>query len=263
MSGVSEQLVDRLTLPIRKSLDEIPNGYTKSDFDFSRFDRRMSPIGRPIIAMDSADDPLLAVAPVMVERALYHNLNGAFRGLLQNEFWQTPHMQKFASKRGSLEGLEFNIEVADELKRLGLEAYPSAAPSWCLNIKRTEDVARLGDIDVLAVSSDRRRVWVLEAKDLKLCRTQGEAARRLSAYRGVLKPNGKPDELLKHLQRVSFVRANADRLVQRLKLPGTPKIHGAVVVNSPQPMHQLQGAYVNDSTVVQLTEVPNIPWSAG
>jgi hypothetical protein len=117
-------------------------------------------------------------------------------------------MQKYASRRGAQAGLEFNDEVAKNVEALGLKAWSSRPLSWCLNRKATDELKAFGDVDVLAVSPDGKIVWVTEVKDLKLCRTRGEAARRLSGYRGKLTSKGKPDDLLKHLRRVEYPTAS-------------------------------------------------------
>jgi len=256
-------LIDRLTMPMRNGWDDTPPGTTAADFDLARFDRTLAPIGRPIIVLQAGDDPELAIAPGVIERTVMHNVMGAAYGTLQGRFWSSPAMRSYSGKVASGLGLEFNESVADKLKQLNLRAWPSVSPSWCLNHKRTEEVTRLGDIDVLAVSPNDKVVWVLEAKDLKLCRTMGEAARRLSDYRGRIKKNGAPDELLKHMRRVEYLRSHADLLIGRLKLPGVPKVCGVLIVSSPQPMQQLQHEFSADSTVVMLDKIASVPWATG
>ena len=255
-------LIGRLMLPSRNGWDHIPPGCRTGDFDLGKFDRRFSLIGRPIVVLSSDADPELVVAPGVVERAFVHNTGGAAIGGLQNEFWQSPRMRSYAGAAGAKEGMDFNVTVAESLSILGLRAWPSAKPSWCLNQKKTDQLDRLGDIDVLAVNADGNSVWVVEAKDLKLCRTLGEAARRLSEYRG-RSNDGKPDALLRHLRRVEYLRRHAASLVQRLHLPSLPSVHGVLVVNAPQPMQQLHHEYSADSTVVMLDRIASVPWSKG
>lgn len=86
---------------------------------------------------------------------------------------------------------------------------------------------------MLAVSRDDDIVWVIEAKDLKLCRTLGETARRLANYQGRSDEKGRPDALLKHLRRVAFLRENAHDLSIRLGCSKTPRVCGLVVVKAP------------------------------
>ena len=256
-------LIDRLIMPMRNGWDDVPSGSVGADFDLARFDRRFALIGRPIVVLEAEDDPELAIAPGVIERALIHNITGAAFGVLQDRFWSSPAMRSYAGAVGSRLGVEFNEEVAGKLRQLDLRAWPSVNPSWCLNRRRTEEVVRLGDVDVLAVSPNEKVVWVVEAKDLKLCRTMGEAARRLSDYQGRIKKNGRPDDLLKHLRRVEYLRAHAASLVSRLTLPGVPKVCGLVIVSSPQPMQQLQHEYSTDFMVVMLDRIDVVPWASG
>jgi hypothetical protein len=256
-------LIDRMTLAPRNGSLEIPPGFVRADFDIARFDRRCSLIARPIVAMSFDDDPELLVAPSVIERALFHNILGAMGGSLQNAFWESKAMRTFASASAEKVGLEFNQRLAEAVATFGPKTWPSAKPAWCLNCKATPAVEALGDIDVLGVSSDGLKVWVVEAKDLKLCRTLGESARRLADYRGGLSESGKPDRLLRHLRRVSFIRSHASELVGRLKLPGVPEVHGVVVVRAPQPMENKPANLSADARVVMFDDLGTIPWQQG
>ena len=256
-------LIDRYTLPCRNGWAATPAGSTPRDFDLAKFDRRFSLIGRPIVAIGDDDDPLLIVAPGVVERVMFHNLGGALTGALQNEFWSSREMQKFASRRGEETGLAFNDELARELVSLGLEAHASAKVTWCLNHQGTDEVKRLGDVDVLVISPDRTRVWVIEAKDLKLCRTLGETARRLSEYQGKPKSNGKPDNLMKHLTRVEYVRKHVADLQKRFNRAKTPSVSGMVVMGSPQPMEMITIPGGKDAVTVRKDGLTMVPWNRG
>ncbi len=262
MAGI-ERTVDRLTLRPRDNWDTIPLGTTDRDFDLAKFDRRYSLVGRPLLAIDKSDNPILIVAPGLIERCLIHNLDGALQGTLQGEFWSSVDMRKYAGDRGRIEGMQFNEEVAEKLRSLGLTAYPSAKPSWCFNHKSSPEVVALGDFDVLAITPDGKRAWIIEAKDLKLCRTIGETARRLSEYEGRLRANGKPDKMLRHLRRVFYARQHARDMQKRLDLACVPEIAGIMVVRAPQPMESMPRVGGNDARVVMLTNLAEVPWSIG
>jgi hypothetical protein len=257
------QLLDRLTMHPRAGWDVVPDGASTRDFDLAKFDRRFSPIGRPLLALDTTDDPRLAIAPGLVERCILHNLQGAMTGTLQGEFWSSREMRRYVGERGRIVGTKFNETVAARLRALGLRAYPSAKPSWCFNHKNTTEVVELGDFDVLALTPDGRRAWVIEAKDLKLCRTVGETARRLADYEGRMSGSGKPDKMLRHLRRVAYARTHVADLARRLNLAVTPEISGLLVVRAPQPMEALAAGGAIDATVVMLADLDAVPWDAG
>lgn len=254
-------LIDRLTLPCRQGWDDIPEGTQKLDFDISRFDRRFSLIGRPLVAMTIDDDPLLAVAPAIVERAAQHNIAGASVGGLQGDFWVSRAMRSYVGHAGERSGMKFNERVAQVVQAQGLTAAASVKPSACLNHKATDELKRLGDIDVLAFSPDGKHTWVIEAKDIKICRTLSETARRLSEYRGLTLANGKPDNLLRHLDRVAYVRQHAADLAKRNNLSEIPEVHGLVIVDAPQPMTFVIGSKSEDARFVQVDALNEIDWT--
>lgn len=256
-------LIDRLTNSPRERWNEIPHGAVAGHFDLSKFDRRLSLIGRPILALSRSVDPDLVLAAGVIERSLVHNMAGAMTGALQNAFWTSSLMKTYASRRGAATGLAFNEEVAATIAGLGLETWPSVKPSWALNHRKTSEVEALGDVDVLVLDRQSNVVWVVEAKDLKLCRTLGEIARRLAEYRGLNDHKNKPDALLRHLRRVDYVRRHASDLVGRLDLAEPPRVYGVLLVRSPQPMNHLMVSDDHDARVVMMDDVENIPWRSG
>ena len=135
-------------------------------------------------------------------------------------------------------GKAFEESVAAKLRSMNMEAWVRCKLSWALNQKTDKE---LGDIDVLALSSDRRRVWVIEAKNLRLCRTEAEVAARLSEYRGRTNINSRareePDKMLRHIRRVQHLREYKDALCHRLKLREAPTVKGLLIVDAPQPMN--------------------------
>lgn len=255
------QLIDRLTLPCRAGWADLPEGSHSNDFDLGRFDRPLSLIARPLLAIEQGFDPMLAVGPAVVERSFMHGLGGAMNGSLQDRFWASKRMRSYVGGAANRAGMAFNDAIADDLRALGLDANASIAPWACLNHQATPAVKLLGDIDVLALSPNHRHAWVIEAKDIKLCRTLGETARRLSDYRGQQRQDGKPDHLLRHLDRVGYVRAHAADLAKRLKLETVPEIHGLVVVDTPQPMIFVEANPSPDARFVRRRDLATVDWT--
>lgn len=257
-----EPMIERLTLRSRGGWTEVPADALPNDYDLGRFDRPQSIIGRPLLAIDAEEDPMIAVAPAVVERAAVHNLSGAYDGSLQDRFWSSKVMRSHVGRASNAAGNAFNVLVAETLAALGLDTAPGVAPWAALNQKATPEMKLLGDIDVLAFSQDRLHVWVIEAKDIKLCRTLAETARRLSEYRGVPKHDNKPDNLMRHLKRAAHIRVHVEALTRRYKLPAVPVVHGLVVVDSPQPMAFVETNPSPDATFVRLKDVGSVDWSA-
>jgi hypothetical protein len=224
-SGDPINLLRRLTLSRRPSWRDRSPGLTEADIDLSRFDRPYSIINRPLVAMDDDEDhPRVLVAPLFVSDSTMYALAGLMDGSLNNQFWVSAEAKKYAGAAGKAAGDAFEATVTATIKGLGLEAWPRCKLSWALNEKVPDE---LGDIDVLTVSPDRRRVWVIEARNLKLCRTEAEVAARLSEYRGRMIRDSKgrenPDRMLRHIRRVEYMRQRRDRLARVSSLIPCPK----------------------------------------
>ncbi|MGY8632128.1 hypothetical protein RAD15_06495 [Bradyrhizobium sp. 14AA] len=250
------RFLERLTLPSRAHWLDIPAGLSEADFNLSRFDRPYSIINRPLVALDESTDPLILIAPLFVSDACMYSFAGLREGTLNNTYWTSNAARAYAGSQGHAMGERFEDDVGDRLRKLGLDVWTRRALSWALNMK--VDPA-LGNIDVLAVSPDRRRVWVIEAKNLRLCRTETEIASRLSEYRGRMTRGSKgreaPDKMLRHMRRVEFMRSNAKALCSRLKLNSPPEVRGLLVVDAPQPMNFFAAGQLADGQTVMLDAV--------
>lgn len=248
--------LERLTLPRRSRWLDIPAGLSEADFNLSRFDRPYSIINRPLVAIDDGADPLVLVAPIFVSDASMYSFSGLREGTLNNTYWISDAARAYAGSQGHAMGERFEDDVGERLRKLGLEVWTRRALSWALNMK--VDPA-FGNIDVLALSLDRRRVWVIEAKNLRLCRTEIEIASRLVEYRGRTKRhrNGRetPDKMLRHIRRVEFMRNHAKALSPRLKLDAPPDVRGLLVVDAPQPMNFFAAGQLPDGQTVMLDAI--------
>ncbi|MBI4189557.1 MAG: hypothetical protein HY525_03345 [Betaproteobacteria bacterium] len=231
-------LLARLTLSSRKSWHDLSDGLKAIDFDLSRFDRPLSLIGRPLLALDDGADPAVLVAPLLISDSTMYSFSGLMDGSLQNQFWTSDVARRYVGEVSAAAGPRFEELIAEKLRGMGLRAWVRRKPSWALNQKVSQE---LGDIDVLAVSPDGRRVWVIEAKNLRLCRSEIEVASRLYDYRGRTMKDRKgkevPDALLRHIRRVRYLRERNDALSHQLELETPPEVRGLLVVDSPQPMN--------------------------
>lgn len=231
-------MLARLTLKRRNSWHEEADWLTPRDLDLSRFDRPNSLINRPLLALNDDADPLVLIAPIVVRDAALYAISGLHEGSLHNEFWSHSASRKYAGLRADELGREFEDTVAKVLNDVGFSASARESISGLLEQAIEED---LGDVDVFAISADRASVFAIEAKNLRFCRTEGEIAARMTEYQGGMRTNSrgveKPDKMLRHLRRVRYLRDNAARLGECLRLPGTPAVYGVMVMDAPQPMN--------------------------
>ncbi|MFG1279766.1 hypothetical protein [Xanthobacter autotrophicus] len=244
-----QPVLTRLTLQRRSSWTV---GLPEADIDLGRFDRPFSLINRPLLMLDDKqDDPLVLMSPVLISDSAFYSMSGLMEGNLNNAFWQSDRARSYAGEQGRLAGEEFEESVAQRLRELGLDASPRSKLSAILNQKVPPE---LGDVDVFAITEARDRVYAIEAKDLRICRTESEAAARMSEYRGRTNRDSKgrerPDKLLRHIRRVQYLRDQAEAIAKNLKLPKTPEVKGLLIVDAPQPMnfHMLDDLVDSDST---------------
>lgn len=228
-------LLKRLTLRCRPGWD---TDLSEAERDISKFDRRFSLINRPLLAVDGSDDPAVLVSPSFLSDAILYSISGLHEGELQGAYWDSEAARSYAGAMAKANGERFEKTVEDRLSELGLDARMRRSLSALLNEKVDP---QFGDIDVFAISKDKRTAWVIEAKNLRLCRTEMEVAARLSEYRGRLvkdsKGREKPDKLLRHIRRVQYLRDRLPALAKNLKLENLQAVKGLLIVDAPQPMN--------------------------
>jgi hypothetical protein len=231
-----QAFLKRLTLPRRSAWLDRSAGLSESDIDLGRFDRSFSLINRPLLALDDADDPELLVAPMLASDGTMYSFSGLMEGTVQGKYWTSSEAVGYAGARANALGNEFEEKVA---ARPRFEARSVCSPQLVMGAEKVDPV--YGNIDVLALSADRSRVWIIEAKNLRLCRTEGEVANRFTEYRGRIvtdrKGKQEPDKLLRHLNRVKYIRERRDALRKALKLPTLPEVRGLLIVDAPQPIN--------------------------
>jgi hypothetical protein len=234
-----QQLVTQLTMPVRSSWSEPPKGFSRQEVEPWRSGRRLGFYARPLLPLDAGNDPELMIAPGALGTGLEWLTRRAFEGALPKEFWSSPQMKAWSIEATARESAEFAEDVGHRLEKLGLEVEVGVYASKFLNAKTPPE---LGDIDVFAVDRARNRVWIVEVKDLGLCRSQREIALRLADYAGQVKSGGRPDPMMKHLRRVRYVRNEAAALAKHNRLNDPVDVRGLLVVSTPQPMMVVEPA---------------------
>lgn len=248
--GVRE-FIARLTMPVRTSWSEPPIGFSRQEVEPWRSGRRLGFYSRPLLPLDAGDDPELMIAPGALGTGLEWLTRRAFEGALPKEFWSSPQMKAWSDQAAARESAEFAEDVGYRLEQLGLEVEVEVYASKILNAKVPPE---LGDIDVFAVDRERNRVWIVEVKDLGLCRSQREIALRLTDYAGQVKPGGRPDPMMKHLRRVRYIRDHTYALAKHNRLHEPVDVRGLLVVSTPQPMMVVEPAD-SDARVVLLDDL--------
>lgn len=209
-SEIVEACIQTFSFIPREKWDVSPEGYMSSAWFPWQFQRQLSLVSRPIIQLENSDDPECLIAPAMIIMNVAKFVSDARDGALdQRMFKQDGLLFKCVGKVRGDQGEAFNEKVAEKLRSSGWDAQANLSDGQILNRKKNP---AFGDVDVLAWSNTQKRVLVVECKDLSFDKTIGEIARRLANYQGVLKENGKRDDLKKHLDRCEDIESNIAQL---------------------------------------------------
>ena len=232
-SGEVAALVDFITFKTRANWREIPDGFNAKDIFPWRYRRALTVLRRPLILLNEAeDDPSFVVAPGLVRDALVYMVGHYHKGDFPR--WQLkPKMKRWAGKSRDRIGSRFTCDVAARLNELGWNTETEVAVTKLLATGFDRDY---GDVDVVAWNPDTGRVLLMECKDLQYRKTDGEVAEQLADFRGQLKSDGKPDYLLKHLNRVDLILGHTDNVARYLRLNNDPVIEGHLAFRNPVPM---------------------------
>ena len=231
-------LVKALSIPQRASWRDIPDGFDMRDAQAWRYRRRLSLLRRPLVQIDDKPDPTIMIAPGLLRDGFGYVLANYYQG----DFPQRQLSAKMRSWRGRTtaeRGVTFNAEVAKRLRELGWQARADVNVSTILGAA----YKRYGDVDVLAWNPTTGRIVLIECKDLHFGKTFGEIAEQLAEFRGLIRPDGKPDDLRRHLDRIDVLTAHADKLAAFVGLGVSLKIEGHLVFKNPVPM-QFAGARI-------------------
>lgn len=253
-SSLIDKFIDRLILSRdqRHFADQSLNDLARN---LGRLDRPDSMISRPIPILNDTSNPRLLVIPICILDSLNYILYGLRSGSLQGDFWVSIDAKSYTGRVAFSRGRDFENVVGERLRQLGYEVQSSVKISGLLNRKVDN---QLGDVDVLVVNREANRIWVIEAKDLKMVRTITEAAQRMHDYRGRMKAKGGgeiPDSLFRHLRRVWFLRDNSSSLMACLQFERNPEVRGLMVVSRDQPMSLLPDLAPDDGIAIVIDEL--------
>ncbi len=227
-----EKLLEFLTFKSRPRWRDVPDGFSDNDIFPWRFRRRLSLLRRPLVQMDNSEDPIVLIAPGIVRDSFGY----MFRQYYTGDFprWQlTAKMNRWAGRSRDRMGSKFSEEVASKLRELGWSAEAEVKITKLLRKGFDRDY---GDVDVLAWKPGTARVLLIECKDVQYRKTDGEIAEQLLDFRGELNAEGKPDLLLKHLNRVAMIEQHVPEVMKYVRLDQTPKLEPLLVFKNPVPM---------------------------
>ena len=171
-----------------------------------RYARRLSIMRRPLVQLSLKEDPVVLVVPSILAGTLGYLGQAAF-GELPDTLFDSPEMIACIGRAADRNGHEFAHKVA---ARLGELKWKTARE---VRLTRFGGDGALGDVDVMAWQQGTGLVYAIECKSLRFDRTLREIGERLEEYSGET-VGVKRTPLQKHLDRISCLNANRERLAE-------------------------------------------------
>ena len=163
----------------RKRWDSTPNGFAEKDWYPWRFRRRLSLMARPVVLTGFNEDDPAFYASGLVHDGFANLVVGSHGGGFDVEFFTGVQMKAWIGAINNKRGHEFNVEVAEEFRKLGFQARASVQMT---EFNVPSEMGDLGDIDVLAWNGSNT-AYIVECKKLRFAMTVGEIVDQLNRFR--------------------------------------------------------------------------------
>lgn len=253
---VAKVFLERFSLWPRQAWDKTPKGFKSKDWYPWRFGRSLSLLARPLIRLEDGDNPRYVISPGLIADGTTYTLARYYEADIETSECRSPEMRRWIDDEKIRRSHEFVIEVSNIMTTLGYEVLIEITVNALINEKVDRDY---GDVDVLAWNQDE--VLAIECKDLKFAKTPNEIAEQLNRFSGQILPNGDRDELLKHLDRCTFLRERSQRVAQMLGI-GDRNIHVQTIVcfSMPTPTQYLAKRFpsVTFLTIDELSKIARV-----
>jgi hypothetical protein len=197
----------------------------------------------------------LACAPGFARQAFVMTVGLYYRAEVPQYQAKSAGMRSWLGARNHRHRLAFNTAVAERMSALGWETEKEMTVPALIGGGLDRNY---GDIDVVAWNPDSGRVLLIECKDLQYHRAMGEVAEQLHDFRGEILPDGKPDLLRKHLDRVAKVKTNPAAVAKALRIQGPVTLEGHLVFKNPVPMRFVADRLASKITVRLFDELDQI-----
>jgi hypothetical protein len=249
---IVSKCLDSFTLQPRPSWIDVPEGYPDHAWHPWRFQRQLSLVTKPIIQLNNGEDPMLLIAPAMCVQHLERFYANTLDGVYSHDMFRTNgKLYKLMDAINGEIGEEFNSIVANKFVEIGWGAKPNQSDGQIFNRQKSPT---FGDVDVLAWNEAGKRLLIIECKDLSFDKTIGEVANRLSKYQGVIKSNGKPDDLKKHLNRCEEIEANLDKVGDYVGME-IETVERVLLLSQPTPLIFAELAEKHSVEVITFTDI--------
>lgn len=209
--GDVRDLIQRFALGPRAEFLSPPPPIKREELYPWRFTREFSYLRRPFLILGGDDNAELVIGPRHLYSAYAYLQRLCISGRLRA---QSAPMRGFIGRINKESGDAFNDRVANRLLEHGGLVIKA-------RVKKVKGIPPPpGDIDVLAFDVPRKRVFVIECKDLAFARTPREYSQELD---GLFNPSVENCTLRKHLRRVRWLRDHLAQVLEFFEIEGRGK----------------------------------------
>lgn len=199
--------IENFSLSPREKWEKPPIGFDETDIYPWIFRRRLSYYLKPLIIKDDNDETIIYGL-----RNVYHScfnlMNLILKGLYKTDDKTSKKFKRFMGKMLNKKGKEFNEHVFKWFKE-NLESTKKFNFKIWSNVK-IDKIARvepkLGDIDVLLLDNDGKRLFSIECKDVESAKNPRQIAQEIEKF------FNKKYWIKKHQKRDEWIKNNLDKL---------------------------------------------------
>ncbi len=221
-----QRTLELLSLVPRHEFLTPPAPYKQAEVYPWRFNRQLSYLRRPFVWRERNGTTEVLWGNRHLYRSMFYLNELCFSGRLSAQA-RTPEMQRLMSQFLNQRGEEFNDQVAD--------FFTQHAEAGVIVERRVKAIGELrrqkgppGDIDVLVIDPDKRRVWVIECKDFAAAHMPHQIANELENL--FLGKGGKESKVER---RAAWVREHLDAVLEwyKVKSTGRWKVEPLIIVS--------------------------------
>jgi hypothetical protein len=222
--SATQTLLDRFVLGPRSDFLNPASPYARTDVYPWRFSRPLSYVHRPLVLRVSNDG---TEEIVFGNRHLFQSLNNFISMVISGRFEPTTlALKQWVSRHKNESADAFNEDVARLFDPKEWKVKTKIDRFSGKRLARDNGEV-LGDVDVLAASSQRGEILAIETKDLAAARTAAEMKNEIDTL-----IRSTPSTMSLHGERVRWLQSNVTDVITELGLPGgSYKVSPLVVVD--------------------------------
>ena len=211
-----DHAIQKFSLTARQKYEIPPEGFSQRDIFPWHYNRRISYLIRPlIIGPEPKDDPLVFWGPRHVNESWRLLTRSIYSGRFRVDEKTAPEMAAFISRIQNEFAKDFEREVAAWFKQNTPWIVDLDVPISPEGKLIADD--NLGDIDVLAIDTEQKKIYSIECKMINFGRNPREVLTEMQKFLGENEHDKK--SMTRHLKREAWLKSHVDIVCSVYNLP--------------------------------------------